>query len=146
MYTRKNSIQDDLFVEPEEQSGETSEEQDPPETEALQAGELAEQIEQVAEAAQRITRLQKDLQALQKTGLTDEDVVALLYGRNASLNKGEIESVLGALSDLESQLDQSPEDRRHLLVRLVSALNRDLTLDAVEQAIGGIEELREKYA
>ena len=77
---------------------------------------------------------------MRRTGLTDEDVVALLYGRNASLTKTAIQTTLetidGTIDDIERG---NHPTKRDLLVRLVADASNlgirdtDAVLDELER-------------
>lgn len=104
-----------------------------------------EQLTEVAKASEAIETLATDLRALRRSGLTDDDVVALLYGRNAGLNKSTIETVLdtmdGTIDDLESGKRRK---KRDLLVRLVSDVS-NLGKRDTEHVVDELEALVERY-
>ena len=71
----------------------------------IDTNEFHDRLATIATAADAIETLATDLRALRRSGLDDEDVVALLYGRNASLNKSTIESVLETVDEISSRAE-----------------------------------------
>ncbi|USZ73744.1 hypothetical protein [Natronosalvus halobius] len=99
----------------------------------------------VAQAAESIETLATDLRALRRSGLTDEDVVALLYGRNASLNKSTIETALETIDETIADFESGKrKPKRDLLVRLVYDLS-GLGKQETETVVDELEALVERY-
>lgn len=97
---------------------------------AFDTGAFRENLEAIADAAEALDTLASDAATLRESGLHEQDVVDLLYGRNASLTKTEIESVLGALSQIESGTNRSSLLRR--LVADLSGLSQSTTGDVLQ--------------
>lgn len=109
----------------------------------MDAQEFVDRLETLATAAASISRLADDLGALRKTGLADEDVVALLYGRNANLTKGTIRSVLSAIDDVESATDTA-SGRERLFTRLIGDISGAGIRESGE-VLGELNKLADQY-
>lgn len=107
----------------------------------LDTAEFHERLDAIANAADAVATLSDDVRALRETGLRDDDVVDLLYGRNAGLNKSTIETVIETLDDIERRSRDKPIT---LLHRLVADLG-DLTLDETGTVFRELGDLRERY-
>lgn len=111
----------------------------------IDTDQFHEQLTEVAVAAQSIDTLATDLRALRRSGLTDDDVVALLYGRNAGLNKSTIETVLETMDETIDNLESGKRTKKHdLLVRLVSDVS-NLGKRDTENVVDELEALVERY-
>jgi len=93
--------------------------------------------------ALKLQKLRADLDSLRRTGLRDEDVVDLLYGRNSGLTKTQIRTVMETLDDLDRRLD-SASAREDLLVRLVADLG-DETMSETEEIFEDLDRLNRRY-
>lgn len=103
-----------------------------------------EQMRALATAAASIETLAADLRELRRSGLTDDDVVALLYGRNASLNKSTIETVLETIDRTADDLEAGRSERRELFIRLLADVS-NLTISDTEAVVGELEDVAERY-
>jgi len=139
MANLSDRLQDAFLVESGEPSSTVPKETD------ITVGEFVDRLETIAEAAEKLLVLQSDLRALRDTGLTDEDVVALLYGRNSRLNKGDIRRTISTLDDIGERLRGTPENQKQLLKRLVSSLERSLKLDDIEETFDQLKNLHDEY-
>jgi len=123
---------------------------EPPETVELEdvtidTADFHEQLAQLATAAESLETLATDLRSLRRSGLTDEDVVALLYGRNASLTKGAIETILETTDDVIDALEGGKRVRkRELLIRLL-ADESGLGKRETEAVVDELEAVVERY-
>lgn len=126
----------------------TAEEDDRPET--LDLGDTEIDTEQflsrlsvIQGVAFKLQKLQKDLEMVRRTGLRDEDVVDLLYGRNSQLTKGQIKAVMNALNDIDRRLD-SASAREDLLVRVVADVS-DETMSDTRDVFEDLGRLNSRY-
>ena len=104
-----------------------------------------ERLTQLAQAVESLETLATDLRALQRSGLTDEDVVDLLYGRNASLTKGSIRTTLETTDEIIQALEGDKRvRRRELLIRLLYD-QTDLGKRETESVVDELEALVERY-
>ena len=104
-----------------------------------------DQMTEIAQAAEAIETLATDLRALRRSGLTDEDVVALLYGRNANLNKTTIETVLETMDETIDDLESGKRTKKQdLLVRLLADVS-NLGKRDTEHVVDELEALVERY-
>jgi hypothetical protein len=109
----------------------------------IDTDEFVSRLSVIRDVGIKLEVLQEDLEALRRTGLRDGDVVDLLYGRNAGLNKSTIESVMETVDDLDRRLDSSSA-REDLLVRLVADLS-DETLTETEEVFDELARLNTRY-
>ncbi|WP_254810633.1 hypothetical protein [Natronosalvus amylolyticus] len=104
-----------------------------------------ERLTQLAQAAESLETLATDLRALQRSGLTDEDVVDLLYGRNASLTKESIRTTLETTDEIIQALEGEKRVRkRELLIGLLYD-QTDLGKRETESVVEELEALVERY-
>lgn len=80
-------------------------------------------LQELADAAKKLSTLAEDLEALRRTGLGRSDVVDLLYGRNNSLGKRDIQAVMGGMKNVQRDLEKGGRTREDLLARLVAAVS-----------------------
>ena len=97
-----------------------------------------DRLESIADAAEVVTTLASDLERLRETGLSDNDARDLIYGRNNSVTKSEIESMFHAIDELASGRSDRPTER---LLSEISGLN----LTETEELLGELERLNSKY-
>ena len=111
----------------------------------LDADEFLDRLASINEASESLSALAEDLDSLRRTGLDDEDVVSLLFGRNHGLNKGTVRKVLLSIDEVRTDASGSTSDRRDLLVRLVADAS-DSTLSETEAVFQELDRLAEKYS
>lgn len=137
--TDDTSPLEDLYVDADDRPDEIDLEHTTIDTEAFH-----DRMADLATAAAAIDTLATDLRALRRTGLTDEDVVALLYGRNAGLNKSTIETVLETVDETTADLESGCDARRALFIRLLADVS-GLSISDTEQVVGELETVAERY-
>lgn len=98
------------------------------------------QLEALAEAAEAVTTMADDLERLRKTGLDDDDVRDLIYGRNNDLTKTEIEALFGAIDDVRAGTTGSYDPIERLLADL-----SDLSLSETTDLMDELDRLQRKY-
>lgn len=103
-----------------------------------------DQMAAIATAAASIETLATDLRELRRSGLTDEDVVALLYGRNAGLNKSTIETVLETIDATVDDIESGQRKRRELFVRLLADVSNH-SIGDTEHVVDELEDVVERY-
>ena len=108
---------------------------------AMPTDEFVGQLEAIAEAADRINTLAEDAAALRKSGLRDDDAKALIYGRNSSIRKSDINTVFDAL-DAVADGGTRGDDLLVTLVADVAGMGKRDTRDIMDE----LELLRERYA
>lgn len=123
-------------------------EEEPPETVVIEDAEMdaeafIDTLEELADAASDLSRLADDLQALRQTGLREEDVVDLLYGRNSGLTKTTIETVIETIDDVRDDTEKST-GREQLLRRLVADLSNETQADT-QEVFDELSRLHERY-
>lgn len=94
-------------------------------------------------ALDQIGVLVDTLDDLRSTGLREEDLVALLYGRNRHLNKGTIRSVIGAISEME--VDLKNPSRHDRLLRILLA---DISGEGKKKTgavLAGLRKIADRY-
>lgn len=79
----------------------------------IDTGEFHAHLRTLANAADALDTLAGDAAAIRRSGLHDDDVEALLYGRNASLTKSTISVVIGALDDVAGTADRERREETH---------------------------------
>lgn len=107
----------------------------------IDAAEFISRLDAVAEAMDSLDTLASNVAALRRTGLQDDDVVALLYGRNHGLNKTTVTSVIDGLDEIERDLER---DREELLVTLVADTS-DVGKRDVRETFEELASLRAQY-
>lgn len=121
---------------------------DDPERVVLEGGERIDTDEfraallDLAEASRLVAKLADDIAALRETGLREDDIVALLWGRT-TLNKSEVRAVLDALKDVGGNLD-STSGRRRLLKRLVADMSGE-GIQTTKAVFAELDDLRDRY-
>lgn len=110
----------------------------------LDAEALQDRLTAIEEAMGALATISEDVTRLRQTGLDDEDVVALLFGRNRELTKGSIRAVLDGVDDVGDRAGAGPADREELLVRLVSDLT-DATMSETRTVLDELDRLGRKY-
>jgi len=106
-------------------------------SERISAQDFASRLESLANAADAINRIQQDVGMLRQTGLREEDVRDLVYGRNSGIRKGDIEAVFDGIDDVRRGRDD-------LLVKLladVSGLSQTDTREVLDE----LRDLRSRY-
>lgn len=109
----------------------------------MDTSEFVNKLNAVADAAESLTRLESELDALRATGLTEQDIRDLLYGRNSSLNKTTIEAVQSTLGEVESDMGHG-SGRRELLIRLVADVSGEGIKDT-QEVFDELDRLNDKY-
>lgn len=109
----------------------------------IDAQQFVDALDALSGAAEDLSTLADDVAALQRTGLREQDVVDLLYGRNASLRKGTIQTVVETIAEVRS-VASSPNKREELLLRLVSDLSGE-TLSDSREVIDELATLQRRY-
>lgn len=104
----------------------------------IDAQEFLDRLESLDDAAKAVTTLAHDLEQLRETRLSDDDARDLIYGRNSSLTKRDIEAMFDAVDDLSSGRADRP------LVRLLADVS-GLNLAEVEEMIDELDRLHERY-
>jgi hypothetical protein len=104
----------------------------------MDAGEFVDRLEAIAAASEAIDELTAELAELRQTGLADEDLQDLIYGRNRACTKSEIEAVFEAIDELESGRADRPMER------LLSGLT-GYSLTECEEILAELELLHAKY-
>lgn len=104
----------------------------------IEADEFVDRLESLGAAADAVDTIASDLAALRETGLTDDDARDLIYGRNASVTKSEVEALFDAVDALDEGRASRPE------VRLLSDLS-GLTLAETEELLEELERLHGRY-
>lgn len=107
----------------------------------IDAAEFVDRFNAVAEAMDSLDALASNVAALRRTGLRDNDVVDLLYGRNHGLTKTTIAAVLDGLDEIERDLER---DREELLVTLVADTS-DVGKRDVRETFEELASLRAQY-
>jgi len=111
----------------------------------IDTADFHEQLAQLATAAESLETLATDLRALRRSGLTDDDVVALLYGRNASLTKGSIETILETTDDVIDALEGDKRVRKRELLICLLYDQTDLGKRKTEAVVDELEAVVERY-
>jgi hypothetical protein len=106
----------------------------------MDAEAFVAQLDALAEAADAITTMSEDLERLRKTGLDDDDVRDLIYGRNSDQTKTEIEALFGAIDDVRAGTTGSYDPVERLLADL-----SDLSLSETRDLMGELDRLQRKY-
>lgn len=106
-------------------------------SERIPTDDFCARLESLAKAADAITRIQQDVGMLRKTGLREEDVRDLIYGRNASVRKRDIEAVLDGIDDVR----RGPDD---LLVKLLADVS-GLSQTDTREVLNELDDLRSRY-
>lgn len=104
----------------------------------MDATEFVERLESLAAAAEAIETLATDLERLRATGLKDEDARDLIYGRNSSLAKRDIEAMFDAVDQLADGRADRPTER------LLSELS-DLNLSETAELMDELDRLNRRY-
>jgi hypothetical protein len=102
---------EELFVDEDDRPDEIEVREDL----AIDTAEFHDRLGALSNAADALDTLASDAAALRRSGLYDDDVQALLYGRNSQLTKTTISSVMAALDDVSAG-----DDREELLVTLIA--------------------------
>jgi arginine utilization protein RocB len=106
----------------------------------IDTAEFHERLEAVADAADALDTLADDAAALRRSGLYDDDVESLLYGRNSGLTKSTIAAVMDALDGLTGTAD-----REDLLVTLIADVSDESKADT-RAVFEELRRLRSRYA
>ncbi|CAI49275.1 uncharacterized protein NP_2368A [Natronomonas pharaonis DSM 2160] len=77
----------------------------------MDAGEFVARLESLAEAAEAVSTMAGDVERLRQTGLSDEDARDLIYGRNNSLAKRDIEAMFETVDAVVSGRADRPAKR-----------------------------------
>lgn len=105
----------------------------------IEADEFVDRLESLADAADAVNTLARDLERLRRTGLSDDDARDLIFGRNNSLTKRDINAIFGAIDDLvDGRTSKDPTER---LLSDVSGLTLSETADLMDE----LERLNRKY-
>lgn len=103
---------------------------------------LCDRMERISGAATKLEALGDDLAKIRGSKLDDEDIVALLYGRNTSITKTEVRDLLKGFDDLMSDLE-STRGRRDAFVRLLAHFS-GRNLSEVRRTLDDLEALFQK--
>jgi aspartate/tyrosine/aromatic aminotransferase len=106
----------------------------------IDTAEFHDRLEAVADAADALDTLADDAAALRRSGLYDDDVESLLYGRNSGLTKSTISAVMDALDGLTGTAD-----REDLLVTLIADVSGESKADT-RVVFEELRRLRSRYA
>ena len=96
----------------------------------MDATEFVNRLESLANAAEAVETLTSDLEQLRQTGLSDADARDLIYGRNNSLTKSDIEAMFDAVDQLAGGRADRPVER---LLSEISGLNLTETSELMEE-------------
>jgi hypothetical protein len=102
--------------------------------------EFHARLEAVADAAEALDTLASDAAAIRRSGLYDDDVEALLYGRNSALTKSTISAVMDALDGVTGTAD-----REDLLLTLIADVADESKADT-RAVFEELRRLRSRYA
>jgi alkylhydroperoxidase family enzyme len=127
---------EELFVDEDDRPDEITVSEDL----TIDTAEFHERLEAVADAADALDMLADDAAALRRSGLYDDDVEALLYGRNSALTKSTISAVMDALDGVTGTADR--EDLLLTLIADVADENKADTRAVFEE----LRRLRSRYA
>lgn len=106
----------------------------------IDTAEFHDRLGAVADAADALDTLASDAAAIRRSGLYDDDVEALLYGRNSSLTKSTISAVMDALDGVSGSAD-----REELLVTLIADVSGEGKVDTRE-VFEELSRLRSRYS
>jgi alkylhydroperoxidase family enzyme len=106
----------------------------------IDTAEFHDRLEAVADAADALDTLADDAAALRRSGLYDDDVEALLYGRNSALTKSTISAVMDALDGVTGTAD-----REDLLLTLIADVADESKADT-RAVFEELRRLRSRYA
>ena len=104
----------------------------------METSEFVERLESLAAAAEAVETMATDLERLRETGLSDGDARDLIYGRNNSLTKRDIEAMFDAVDQLADGRSDRPVER---LLSEISGLN----LTETEELMDELDRLNRRY-
>lgn len=104
----------------------------------MDAEEFIDRLESLADAADAINTMAEDLQRLRQTGLTDDDALHLIYGRNRSLAKQDISAMFKAIDELVAGRADRPTER------ILSDIS-DLNLSETAEVMDELDRLNRRY-
>jgi len=139
--TLKGKILDRLVVDEEEV--EVEEGASPLRDDVIDAKEFVDILEGIEHTLDQISILTETVEELRSTGLKKRDLVALLYGKSNDLNKGTITSVLGAIADLEQELEN---EARH--IRIIRRVLADMSGEGKRKTnavLVGLQKIADRY-
>ena len=123
-----------LTAEPEERPEEIAVD----ELTTMNTEEFVDRLESLAAAAEAIDTMARDLERLRNTGLSDSDARDLIFGRNNSLNKGEIDAMFKTIDALIDGTADRP------LERLLSDLS-GANISEASELLDELDRLAGKY-
>jgi len=96
-----------------------SSEEEIPEDVEFSAQEFREALDTVVKASEVIAQIASSLDGIREMGLREQDLRDLIWARESSLNKGEIEDVFDTIDEIREKVEVS-STRYELVVDLIS--------------------------